>query len=137
MDYQNVVFSASPFMYFIGFVHQLTGVKKDLLIYFSSTFAFAAPKTRSTSNINLIFTDTFNSRRKNFFFFFFLLGKKAFRIQNCSLGNTIFGNKIGYKHLKGKFRHFPRCSLRSLKRFTLYKMYPFACIKNHFPESAT
>lgn len=37
--------------------------------------------------------------------------KKAFRIQNYSLGNTIFGNKIDSKHFKGKFRQFPRCSL--------------------------
>lgn len=102
-------------------------------------------KPCQTYIISLTFTHTLTPKEKEIYLFYFIFllrkqkKKRAYRIQNCSLGNTIFGNNIGYKHLKGKFRHFPRCSLRFLKRFTLYKTYPFvlACFKNHFPESAT
>lgn len=49
MNVQSVVFYASPFMYFIGLVHQLIE-KLDVkihLIYFSSTLVFAALKIMS------------------------------------------------------------------------------------------
>lgn len=116
MDFQSVVFYASPFMCFIGLAHQLTDVKIHLLIHFSSTLAFAAPKTMSNFQYKPdIDTDTLTPEEKNLFFFLRRKKTKTFRIQNCSLGNTIFGNKIDYKHFKGKFRQFPRCSLTILK----------------------
>lgn len=46
MDFPSVVFYASLLVYFIGLVHQLSDVKIHLLIYFSSTLAFAALKDR-------------------------------------------------------------------------------------------
>lgn len=56
-------------------------------------------------------TDALTPEEKPFFAEKKKKAKKAFRIQNYSLGNTIFGNKIDSKHFKGKFRQFPRCSL--------------------------
>lgn len=71
MDFPSVVFYASPFMCFIGLAHQLTDVKIHLLIHFSSTLAFAAPKTMSNFQYKPdIDTDTLTPEEKNLFFFF-------------------------------------------------------------------
>lgn len=96
-------------------------------IYFLVGLLYWLPfKPCQTYSINLTFTHTFNSKRKKLLFLVLVL-VFLLRIQNCSVGDIIFGNTIGYKHLKGKFRHFPRCSLRFSKRLTLHKTYPSIC----------
>lgn len=141
----KVYFMLSPLLHRVGApAHWCKNISPD--IYVSRALTLAALKT--TSNLQYkpdFYTYFFNSKSKTLLFgggvVLVLVLVFLLRIQNCSLGDTIFGNTIGYKHLKGKFRHFPRCSLRFSKRFystqdvAIHLCLPV--LKNHFPESAT
>lgn len=131
MNFQGV-FSTFPLMHRVGAPPDWH--KIHLWYMLVVLFHWLPLKPCQTYIISLTFTHTSTPKEKEIYFIYFIFcwenkKKRAYRIQNCSLGNTIFGNNIGYKHLKGKFRHFSRCSFRFLKEvYSIQDVSICACL---------